>query len=184
MQSQTSDHLIRQFIKRISLTWQLIFIVDLILYGIAFVHHFQTRMPPRPLSYLHTLDWVSFIIALTLALLIFRYKRVYFRLSYFEKFMDAVAAANPAADEKALIRAVLNELRSRFTTVWLMGSGLIILGVIYYWWTLVSYNMHVYFIVGLYSLFLNYPRRIFFDDLPFIAKSILKEQSSDAQPES
>jgi len=55
-----------------------------------------------------------------------------------------------------------------------MGGIIVLLGVIFYWWTFTTKNMNIYFIVGVYSLMMNYPRKDLFMDLPYLIAEVLK----------
>jgi len=51
---------IERFLREIKLTWQVIFLVSIVLYGLSFLHHLSTRESPRPLPYFTTIDLISF----------------------------------------------------------------------------------------------------------------------------
>jgi hypothetical protein len=61
-------------------------------------------------------------------------------------------------------------MQKKMKLVWLLALALILLGVIYYWITFDDWNMHIYFVVGLYSLVINYPRQDLLNQVPYLIK--------------
>ncbi len=176
--------LIDQFLRKIKLYWQIVFLVSVVVYGVSFLHHLQFRkgIPLSPGTY-KTLDQVFFVLALVLAVGIFLYKRKFFKIKYFQNRLEELLGEHPEADARQLMRLLLRELERRFKTVWFMGAALIALGVVEYWITFSSYNMNVYFVVGLYSIFLNYPRQDLLVDIPFLVQEVLKEAGKENMSE-
>ncbi len=165
---------IERFLREIKLTWQVIFLVSIVLYGLSFLHHLSTRESPRPLPYFTTIDLISFAFALGLAIFIFREKRKYFSLRALRVYLEKLAITYPESDEKKLAQLVVNNLKTPIRIIWLMGGIIVLLGVIFYWWTFTTKNMNIYFIVGVYSLMMNYPRKDLFMDLPYLIAEVLK----------
>ncbi len=168
MQSQTSSEIINRFVRNIKLIWQIVFLISVVLYGLSFLHHLYSQTVPRPLAALQLINWVSFILAVVLAVSIFYYKRKYFSLRSFRKYLESLHKKEPSLDAGRLLKRFTREMGGKMKNVWYMGGGLILLGVVYYWITYDSWNMHVYFIVGLYSLVMNYPRKDLFIDVPYL----------------
>ena len=174
-----SDEIIEQFLKNIRLFWQVIFLLSVSIYGLSFLHYLNYRPAAVWLFYFKTIDLSSFALALALAIAILLYKRKYFSLRKLKMMLTMLHRQNREFDESQLVKQLTTMLRSRLKGVWLMGLALIVLGIIFYWWTFTTKNMHIYFIVGLYSLVMNYPRKDLFADIPYLAHEVLKE---DAQP--
>lgn len=177
MSESTPDSIIDSFLKNVRLFWQFLFLGGVLIYGLSFLFYLNNRPPVRELAYYKILDLTSFGMALLLALTIFRYKRKYFSLRALRLLAEKLFSENPEQDETGLTRGLTLNLRSRLKAVWLMGSALILLGVIIFWWTYNSRNMNVYFVVGLYSLVMNYPRKDLFLDVPYLVREIVKKQS-------
>ncbi|MEJ2635271.1 MAG: hypothetical protein P8184_08265 [Calditrichia bacterium] len=168
MQLRTTEDIIKSFLSEIRIFWQVIFLFSVVIYGGSFYQYLSAKPLPRQLPYFRAFDLISFVLAISLALAIFAYKRKYFSLRPLRKFLEKIRAKHPELNENDLARKVTRDLRGRMKTVWLMGGGLILLGVIFYWLTFTTKNMHVYFIVGLYSLMMNYPRKDLFLDIPYL----------------
>ncbi|MCB0292864.1 MAG: hypothetical protein KDH97_21600, partial [Calditrichaeota bacterium] len=64
-------------------------------------------------------------------------------------------------------------LRKKMTRVWLLGLVVVMVGVCYYLLTSLAENMHIYFIIGAFSMLLNYPRSEMFED---IARYVIEEK--------
>lgn len=167
-----SQAVMKRFLRQVRIFWQAIFLGSVLLYGIAFVHHFTTGTPPHYFSHFSTLDLVSFIIAITLAVAIFGYKRRYFSLRKIRHFLEGLYSREPSLREKDMARRLTRHFGKKMKTVWLMGGALVVLGVIFYWITFTTRNMHIYFIVGIYSLLLNFPRKDLFINVPYLIKEI------------
>jgi hypothetical protein len=174
MNIQDSQTIIKNFVNRIRLYWQVVFLISVLCWGYSFFHHMSSSPPVDDIRHFSYLNWGSFFIAFFLAVNILRLKRKYFRLRYFENFLENEHAVNPELDEQQLVRRLLIRIGTLMKQVWIMGGALVLLGVIYYWITLESTNMNVYFVVGLYSLIINYPRRELFGDIPYLIREILK----------
>ncbi len=168
--------IIEQFIRRIRFRWQIIFLVSVIVYGISFYHHLQFHTEMKiPTRMYRIFDQVFFVVALGLAMGILFYKRKYFTLKYFRKRLEVLHRQHSRSDAKELLRILLRELDKRFNVVWWMGFALILMGIIQYWLTFVSRNMNIYFIVGLYSILLNYPRQDMLIEIPYLAREAVGE---------
>ncbi|MFZ0389459.1 MAG: hypothetical protein WAN36_03295 [Calditrichia bacterium] len=166
------DILLENFIRRMRAYWQVIFISSILFYGAAFAHHFSTQRPPRIFSYFSAVDLASFVIAIFLAITIFQLKRRIFSLRQIRLFLEKIVKEEPELDDKMLIRRLTRQFGKKMKTVWLMGGGLILLGVVFYWLTFTTKNMHIYFIVGLYSLLMNYPRKDLFMDVSYLIREV------------
>jgi hypothetical protein len=163
---------IQKFLSRIRFLWQNLFLIGIMAYGVSFYYRLQMHTSLKPLSYLQVLNWISFIIAMGLAISIFQLKRKYFRLGYYEKMIKELFSRNSDLSELQLSRQFTRLVEKKIRLVWLLAVALILVGVIYYWITFDAWNMHVYFIVGLYSLVINYPRKDLLNQVPYLIKEI------------
>jgi sterol desaturase/sphingolipid hydroxylase (fatty acid hydroxylase superfamily) len=161
MNISDSTHIIQRFLGKIRLDWQIIFLVSIVAYGISFLHHLNHRIPPPNLSYFKALDMCSFVLAIGLAMVILFKKRN-------QKYPDL--------NEKQLTQKLTRSLRKPLFIIWIMGGAIVLIGVIFYCWTFEARNMHIYFIVGVYSLIMNYPRKELFLDIPYLIKEIILER--------
>ena len=125
------------------------------------------------------LNWISFFIAVALAVYILHIKRTCFRLRFFNQILTESHAKNPELDKEQLIRKFTATIGKKLKLVWISGLVIILIGVIYYWITFDPWNMHVYFIVGLYSLVINYPRTDLFADVPYLLEEVFKEKGEE-----
>jgi hypothetical protein len=169
------DGITNRFLKSIKLYWQSIFLFSVLVYGLSFLHRMDSHLSPKVYSWVPTVNWISFFIALFLAYTIFHNKRRYFSLKSFRIFFEKENSDNPGFKSKQLLQRFTRFISRKLKMVWLMGGGIVVLGVIYYWLTFDAWNMHVYFIVGLYSLVINYPRKDLFLDIPYLIHEIVKE---------
>ncbi|OGB66998.1 MAG: hypothetical protein A2Y94_07885 [Caldithrix sp. RBG_13_44_9] len=170
MQAQESAQVIQKFLLRIRFLWQNLFLVGVMAYGATFYYRLQMHTTAKPSTYLQVLNWISFIIALGLAISIFQLKRKYFRLGYYEKMIKDLFSQNTGLSESQLARQFTRLMEKKMRLGWLLAIALILVGVIYYWITFDAWNMHVYFIVGLYSLVINYPRKDLLNHVPYLIK--------------
>lgn len=176
MKIQDTQSIIDNFVRNLRFYWQAIFLISILAYGLSLLYRLDTTPPQRDLASIRILNWGSFLIALILAFSIFHLKRKYFRISFFENQLKDLFRENPEMDEHGLVRRFTRIIGSKLKKVWILGGVLILLGVVYYWITFDAWNMHVYFIVGLYSLAINYPRKDFFSDIPFLVREMYKEK--------
>ena len=181
MQIKESEKIINCFLKEIKSFWQIIFLISFVCYAISFAHHFMANSLPIALSYFKTIDLISFAIAIILVFAIFFYKRKCFTLRAFRLLLLQLNKNNPDWDEKELTIHFTRNLRNKMKTVWLMGGALVILGVIFYWLTFTTKNMHIYFVVGLYSIMMNYPRKDLFSDVPYMVHESIKESREEEE---
>lgn len=179
MNIQDSQTIIKNFVGRSRLYWQVVFLISVLCWGYSFLHHMSSSPPVQGIRHFSYLNWGSFFVAIFLAVGILHLKRKYIRLRYFEDFLENKHTANPELDEQQLVRKLVNRIGTVMKRVWIMGGTLVLLGVIYYWITLESTNMNVYFVVGLYSLLINYPRRDLFGDIPYLIQEIWKTSQTE-----
>jgi hypothetical protein len=172
MELQESTQVIQKFLQRIRFFWQNMFLIGVVAYGISFYYRLQMHTSTKLLPYLQVLNWISFIIALGLAVAIFQLKRKYFRLAYYEAVLQNLFSQSTDLNEVQLSRKFTRVMEKKMKLVWLLAVALILLGVIYYWITFDAWNMHVYFIVGLYSLVINYPRKDLLTNVPYLIKEL------------
>ena len=184
MKARSSQTDIRKFIKNIKLFWQMIFLAGVLTYGISFLYRFQVQPSLKNINLINFLNWGSFFIAIVLAFYILHLKRSYFRLRYFQQFLEEQHKQNPDLDKTRLLRRFTRHISAIFKRVWSLGLVIILIGVIYFWLTFDSWNMHVYFVVGLYSLVINYPRTDLFSDVPYLLNEIIKDEGEQDSPDS
>ena len=177
MKAKNTQSIILNFIKNIRLFWQMIFLTGILAYGLSFLYRFQTYTTLKNFELLKILNWASFIIAVFLAFYILHIKRTYFRLKYFQQFLENTHKNDPELSEDQLLKKITRDIGSKFKRVWILGLTIILMGVAYFWLTFDAMNMHVYFVVGLYSLVINYPRAELLIDIPYLLKEIFLEES-------
>ncbi len=176
---QETEHMLNGWVRELKTTWQVLIIGVFVFYGIGLYQYFNQQPEIRAsiLPYFKILDIASLIIALILTGTIYVIKKKYFSLRAVRLRVQEYLQENNDSD-KQIISRVLQLLRSKLILVWILGSLLIIEGVVFFWVTYSSNNMHIYFIVGLFSLFLNYPRKELVLDLPYILKEERKQFST------
>jgi hypothetical protein len=179
MIAKEADKVIRQFLKNIRVYWQVVFLVSILFYGLTLLYRLNTHTLIRDLSFSKILNIVTFLVAITLAISIFHQKRKYFHLRAFRLMIEEICKKEPEFQEKQVIRQFTREIGTRLKRVWLMGGVLILIGVAYYWVTYDAWDMHIYFIVGLYSLAINYPRKDLFLDVPYLVHESLKQDDPE-----
>jgi hypothetical protein len=169
MKQKELTDLVENFSKKIKNSWQIIFLAGAVLYGMSLMHLFYRRPAPNSTleKYLHNIDITSYIIAIGLAVAIFSLKRKYFSRRFTRLTVENLLREDPHRAVEALVKKVLNILRSKMMLIWILGLLLVLDGVIFYWLTFSSgNNMHIYFVIGVYSLIINYPRSDLFMDIP------------------
>jgi hypothetical protein len=179
MDIKESEKAILKFIGNVKVYWQVIFLITILAYGISFIYRLDAQTAPKPLSYLNILNWISFAFALILAISILQFKRRYLSVTFFQKYLENLSSDKPELQSQELVKNLLRFSKQKLKIVWHLGATLILLGVAYYWWTFDAWNMHVYFVVGLYSLMINYPRRDLFIDIPFLVEESIKLRESE-----
>jgi hypothetical protein len=178
MDIKETEKTILRFIRNVKVYWQIIFLITILAYGISFIYRLDAQTSPKSLKYLGTLNWLSFALALILAITILQFKRRYLSLKFFRKYLEQLSSDKPEFQSQELVKNLLHYTRQKLKTVWHLGAALILLGVAYYWWTFDAWNMHVYFVVGLYSLMINYPRRELFIDIPYLVEESIKRREA------
>jgi len=170
--------IVTAFFGRVKNSWQIIFLAAVVPYALSLLHYFYYRPELRidVLPYLKAIDLSSFAVAFGLALLILALKRKYFSRKFSRIMVDEALRKNPETPVETLLSRILNILRRKMTLVWVLGLLIVLDGVIFYWITFSGRsNMHMYFVVGAFSLFMNYPRRDLFSDLPGYVREGKKE---------
>lgn len=173
---ELNEH-IRKFCQRMKLSWQVIFIITAVVYGPALYHSLKVNPPIRVsmLKYIENLDMLSFIIAILLAVVILNLKRKYFSKKFSRTLVQSSLAKAHDLSDQELLPIVLVELQRKMYFIWALGFLIVLDGVALYWITFLSGNMHIYFIVGAFSLILNYPRRELFTEIPWYVVESRKE---------
>jgi hypothetical protein len=175
MKIQDPQSIINNFVKRLRMSWQSMIILGVFVYGFSFIYRIRAETTLKYFSLMPALNWISFFIAVALAVYILHIKRSYFRFRFFNHFLEENHSANPGLDKEQLLRKLTGYVGKKLKFVWILGLLIILIGVTYYWITFDPWNMHVYFVVGLYSLVINYPRTDLFADIPYLLAEIFKE---------
>jgi hypothetical protein len=176
MKIQDPQSIIHNFVKRLKVSWQSLILLGISAYGISFIYRLKAETTLKYFSLMPALNWISFFIAVALALYILHIKRTYFRLKFFNHYLNENHAEYPELDREQLIRKFTTYIGKRLKLVWILGLLIILIGVTYYWITFDPWNMHVYFIVGLYSLVINYPRTDLFADVTYLLEEIFEKR--------
>jgi hypothetical protein len=180
MKSRDPQTSIKTFTRNIKLFWQMVFLAGVLSYGVSFLYRLQVYTTIKNIELLKILNWASFIVAVFLAFYILHIKRTYFRLRYFQQFLENARKNDPELDPDQLIRKLMRDAGNKFKRVWVLGLIIILIGVAYFWLTFDAMNMHIYFVVGLYSLVINYPRTELFIDIPYIIKEIFQQERNES----
>lgn len=170
--------LVQNFSKKMKNTWQVIFLGVIVSYCLSLAHLFYVNPGINPAieKYLRNIDLISYIIAIGLAVVIFSMKRKYFSRKFSQGIVTDSLRENPAQENEVLLKKVLGILNRKMVFIWLLGLFLVLDGVFFYWLTFSSNNnMHIYFVIGVYSLIINYPRSDLFNDLPWFVVEGKKE---------
>jgi len=176
---------LKKFSQRMKSGWQVIFIIIVAIYGPALYHSLKTNPPIRVsmLKYAENLDLLSFIIAILLAVVILNLKRKYFSKKFSRTLVQSSLTKSPDLSDQELLRIVLKELKNKMYFIWILGFLIVLDGVAIYWIVFLSRNMHIYFIVGTFSLILNYPRQELFTEIPWYIMESRKEFSQGKSSE-
>ncbi|RMF56986.1 MAG: hypothetical protein D6748_12235 [Calditrichaeota bacterium] len=170
------ENITQTFVRQIKTTWQIFFLIPVFLYLLSMLHSFLIQPPLRisDITILKNIDLLSFFIALILALWIFRLKRKYLSARYSHRVTEDALQTRSEISLEDILQQIFSTLTEKMRLVWALGGLLILDGVIFYWVTYSSRNMHLYFIIGVFSLFLNYPRRELFADIPLFVMDARK----------
>ena len=179
MKIQDPQSIIHNFVRRLKISWQSIILLGILVYGISFIYRMKAETSLKYSSSLPVLNWISFFMAVALAVYILHIKRSFFRLKFFSQYLAENHTANPELNKEQLIRKFTRYVGKKLKLVWTLGLVIILIGVTYYWITFDPWNMHVYFIVGLYSLIINYPRTDLFADVPYLLGEIFQEKDEE-----
>ncbi len=179
MSTQDPQTIIESFIRRLKVTWQSLVLFGILIYGLSFVYRLRAETAIKYYSSLPVLNWISFFIAVALAVYILHLKRSYFRLKFFNELLKELHEEDPKLSAEQLLRQFTRYIGKKMKIVWTLGLVIILVGVAYYWITFDAWNMHIYFIVGLYSLVINYPRTDLFIDVPYLLKEVFRETQKD-----
>jgi len=179
MVRRSSEQILDNWIRELKNLWQILIIGAFVLYGIGLYKFFSNQPTIRKsvLPYFQILDIGSLIIALGLTAAIYLIKKKYFSLRTFRILIKDFMSTTSEQSGDRVLPQVLQVLRSKFILVWILGFLVILDGVIFFLVTLSGNNMHIYFIVGLFSLFLNYPRKELVVDIPFLLEEVRRELS-------
>jgi hypothetical protein len=176
MKSRDPQTSIKTFTRNIKIFWQMVFLTGVLSYGVSFLYRLQVYTNLKNIELLKILNWASFIIAVFMAFYILHIKRTYFRLGYFRQFLEKAHKNDPELNPDRLIRKLMRDAGNKYKRVWVLGLIIILIGVVYFWLTFDAMNMHIYFVVGLYSLVINYPRTELFIDIPYIIEEIFQQE--------
>ena len=166
---------VNRFSRNIRTTWQYIFLPAVVIYMLALWHYLAVKpaFNLTLLPYLKNIDLASFIVVIALTLLIFNLKRTYFARKFSRQIIDRQLKRDPGQNENELLEKIFAVLRKKMTRVWLLGLVVVVVGVCYYLLTSLEEHMHIDFIIGAFSMLLNYPRSEMFED---IARYVIEEK--------
>ncbi|NOX38549.1 MAG: hypothetical protein GXO78_13540 [Calditrichaeota bacterium] len=173
---------IRRFVRRIRNTWQIYFFLTVILYGTAAVHYFRVRpgLKSTAAATFTLLENVAIFLAFALLMGIFLIKRQFFSRRYQRQLLEQ-AMKSSADDEIDALNQLLQIIEPRFTWIWTLAFLVVADGVLFYWLTFSPQYLHMLFIVGLFSLFINYPREELFTELPWQVEQIKMDLAHQKQ---
>ncbi|MFQ5584355.1 MAG: hypothetical protein ACE5GL_07970 [Calditrichia bacterium] len=178
---------LKNFINRLKRYWQIFFALSLIIYGVSLYHFFRnlsvSGMGAGTGKFIHTLDNLSFAIAIILAFLIFHLKRKYFSGKKSRELIINLLKKDQQPSGQDILKHVFSNLERKLYLIWFMGFLIVLDGVVLYWITHLDRNMHIYFVIGSFSLLLNYPRKVLFEDLLWQVRQTKKEFSEKAGDE-
>ncbi len=165
---QPLQQIITRFIRKARHQWQLFAFATMAIYGITALFLWTSHPAPRPLPLktINTLNNLAFGVAVLFAIAIFLQKRNLFSPQFSKAFFQN-SLKTTDGNAEATLEAYLTLVFSRFQRFWALAFGITIVGVLHYWLTLWPQYLHLLFIVGLFSLFLNYPRKEFFTEIPY-----------------
>ncbi len=180
MDRQALSNSSEKFSKSLRSQWQMVFLIGLLPYLLSLLHFFMSRpaLKTSMLPYLDNLDIISFIIAMGVAVVILNLKRIYFSRRFIRRTCEAHVLRESAHNAETAIEEIFSILRKKMLLVWMLGAVLILEGVFFYWLTYASGNMNVYFMIGAFSLLINYPRKELFEDIPWYVVESLKAAQS------
>ncbi len=171
---------IQRFVRRIRNIWQIVVFLTVLLYAVAAIHYFKVRpqFNTNLAPYLTALENISLFIAFALLMGIFLIKRKYFSRHYHRtRLMQLMKSSDN--DKGEVLHELLETLAPRFTWVWFLAFLVVSDGVLFYWLTFSPQYLHMFFIVGLFSLFLNYPREEMFSELPWQVERLKLDMEPD-----
>lgn len=183
---ETLEAVVRRQARRMRGSWQMFFLPGALIYGLTLLNLFYLQPEPREsLSpYLRNLDLFTFFIAIAMAVAIFNMKRTYFSRRFIRKTMDEALRRNEGMADEELLERIFGVIRARMTRVWALGLGLILLGVAFHWATFAAaQNLHTYFVIGAFSLIINYPRAELFSDMPWYLLQERQARGEASAPE-
>jgi hypothetical protein len=168
---------VKNFSNKMKSNWQILFIIMVIMYSASLYHSFKVRPLLRDslLKYAQNLDILSFIIAIVLAIVILNLKRRYFSKRFSRKVTETSLKNSADLSDVEILKIVFAYLQKKIYLIWFLGFLIVLDGIILYWIIYLSWNMHIYFIVGTFSLILNYPRQELFFDIPWYIVEARKE---------
>jgi len=166
------DNILKNLSSNLKKLWQIFFAIGAMGF-IASLYHFfsyrpQTKTGSIPFS--KNLDMLSFILAIVLAFIILNLKRKYFSKKHIHNTTENTIQSFRSASDQKLMKSVFRVLKQKLLIIWALGTLIILDGIIYYWIFFDIQNMNIYFFVGAFSLFLNYPRTELFDEIPWVIR--------------
>lgn len=184
MKTDDLNQSVKRFSNKLKANWQILFIVMIVLYGTSLYHSLKVNPALREQlsGYQQNLDLISFIIAIALAVLILNLKRKYFSKKFSREITESALAETRQLSDRELLKKVFARLQTKLLLIWILGLLIVLDGVVLYWLTFLSHNMHIYFIVGTFSLILNYPRRELFAEIPWYIREARKDFDEQSSP--
>jgi uncharacterized membrane protein len=166
------DNILKNQSANLKKLWQIFFAIGAICFIFSLYHFFSFRPKTKTgsIAFSKNIDIMSFILAITLAFIILNLKRKYFSKKHLHKTAEHIIQNFHIASDQKLMNNIFIVLKQKLLIIWLLGALIILDGIIYYWIFFEIQNMNIYFFVGAFSLFLNYPRRELFDDIPWVIR--------------
>ena len=161
---------IRKQIKELRMHWQMYFLPAALFYGLAVWHllSIHPSVKPEMAAYVKNIDLGGFIIAILMAVVILQIKRQFFSLRFARTFVAEAIQHQADISDGDVVRNIFRVWKAKFSTVWLLGMLIILVGVASYWLTFSpAINFHIYFVIGSFSMVINFPRQDLFIDLPW-----------------
>jgi hypothetical protein len=159
---------VKRFTHTLKMRWQLYFFPSAVLFAGAIAHRLFAHAGMNPVlrPYLLTIDRVSFLIAAILTVVILNLKRRYFSTRFTRRLIFAQLQEDPTITDEGLLKQVFNVWQQKLALVWGLGVLLVLDGIVYYWLTLsLDNNLIIYYVIGSFSMVLNYPRPDWFSEI-------------------
>jgi hypothetical protein len=168
------NEVVENFSKRLKSNWQVFFLTMIIMYSASLYHALKINPPLKLSGYTQNLDLISFVFAIILTVLIFNLKRKYFSKKFSRNITKNSLKNSPDLSDIEILKIIFGYLQKKLYIIWSLGFLIVLDGLIVYGTIHLSRNMHIYFVVGTFSLILNYPRIILFEEIPIYIREARK----------